>query len=134
MKLIRHDFRPDGIFGILYDAEGDQIACTLEHSYADRPKLPVGTYVCIRGQHRLHDMTQDFDTFEITGVPGHTNILFHWGNYNRDSEGCVLLGRGVTDSPVGWMVTSSRATFARFMLDLEGIDSFQLTVEDGVVV
>lgn len=133
MRLTRHDYRHDGIFGILYDAEDDRIAATIEHSYDLAPKLPAGTYTCVRGKHRLHGMTQDFETFEVMGVPGHTGILFHWGNYNHDTEGCILLGRVVTASPIGWMITSSRDTFERFMVDLDGIDSFQLTVEEGIV-
>ena len=129
MKLIRTACRPDGILGTLYNDAGEQLAVTLEHSYDGRPKLKEGTYTCQRGPHRLHGMEKDFETFEILGVLGHTGILFHWGNYNEDSEGCVLLGRVSCDSPKGCMVTSSRATFARWMLDLDGVDSFMLIVE-----
>ena len=129
MKLVRTACRPDGILGTLYNQEGEQLAVTLEHSYNGVPKLKAGTYTCQRSPHRLHGMTQDFETFEIMGVPGHTGILFHWGNYNEDSEGCVLLGRVSCDSPKGCMVTSSRVTFARWMLDLEGVQSFTLVVE-----
>lgn len=129
MKLRRTACRPDGILGVLTDAEDQQLAVTLEHSYDGVPKLPAGTYTCQRGPHRLEGMEKDFETFEIMGVPGHTGILFHWGNYNADSAGCVLLGRVSCDSPKGCMVTSSRATFARWMLDLAGIQSFTLVVE-----
>lgn len=129
MKLTRTACRPDGIIGSLFDAEGQPLAVTLEHSYGGAPKLPAGTYTCQRGKHRLHGMTEDFETFEVLGVPVHTGILFHWGNYNDDSEGCILLGRVSCDSPKGCMVTSSRATFARWMLDLEGVQSFTLAVE-----
>ena len=139
LTLKRHSYTDDGIFGMLYDEKGDMIAVTLEHAYESgngdgsyAPKLTTGVHTCVRGQHRLHGMSNDFTTFEITGVPGHTNILFHWGNYNRDSEGCVLLGRRIVpnpDSPTDNMITSSRNTFNKF-LDLQiGIDQFTLTVE-----
>lgn len=117
---------------MLFDDEGTPIAVTLEHSYDGAPKLPVGAYTCVRGPHRLHGMDHDFETFEVTGVPGHTGILFHWGNYNKDSEGCILLGRVMTASPIGWMVTHSKETFAMWMAACGGRESFQLTVEDGV--
>jgi hypothetical protein len=118
----------DGIRGILRDEQGDQLAVTLERSYQDKPKLVDGIYLCQRGPHRLHGMTKDFETFEILGVPKCTGILFHWGNWHTDSEGCVLVGRVCCDSPRGCMITESRKTFARFMLDLEGEETFQLTV------
>lgn len=132
MKLIRTHFNADGIVGTLSNDEGDQVAVTLEHSYNGRPKLPAGQYLCVRGMHQLHSTPEPFETFEITGVPEHMGILFHWGNWNDDSNGCVLLGRAVCGSEKGTMITSSRATFARFMLDLDGVDTFTLTVEDGV--
>jgi len=82
--------------------------------------------------HSLHSHPEPFETFEVTHVPNHTGILFHAGNYNCDSNGCILLGRVGMDSDQGTMVTNSRDTFTRFMLDLEGVESFPLTVEDGV--
>ena len=126
--LTRKQFRSDGIFSELCDKNGNIVAQTLEHSYDNLPKIPNGTFKCVRGPHRLHNMTEDFITFEITGVEGHENLLFHWGNYNKDSEGCVLLG--AADAMVGdiEMVTSSQATFKAFMASLEGVNEFTLTV------
>lgn len=132
MKLIRTDFKSDGILGTLYDEGEFPIAVTLEHAFNRLPKLSAGTYRCQRGIHSLHSSPEPFETFEILNVPNHTGILFHAGNYNDDSNGCVLLGRVVIGSGKGTMITSSRDTFNRFMLDLEGIDTFSLTVEDGL--
>lgn len=67
-------------------------------------------------------------------VPNHTGILFHVGNYNDDSNGCILLGRVCVGSEKGTMITASRMTFDRFMLDLEGIEYFPLIVKDGITV
>lgn len=130
MKLIltRIFFRPDGIFSELSDEKGKIIAKTLEHSYDLKPKLYDGGFVCKRGKHRLEGMTHDFETFEITGVKGHTNILFHTGNWNADSEGCVLLGSGIAQSSKGQMITGSKATFAEFLHLMNGLDSFELVV------
>ena len=129
--LQRTGYLLDGITGRLLDSDGDQIAVSLERSYAGVPKLKSGTYTCVRGPHRLHGMVSDFETFEVLGVEGHKGILFHWGNWNKDSEGCILLGRVAMSSPKGQMITSSRDTFARFMLDLDNIDTFTLIVEDA---
>lgn len=109
------------------------ICWTLDHAYPvgigndPEPKLYDGVFTCVRGPHRLHGMTEDFETFEITGVKGHTDILFHWGNWNKNSDGCVLTGRALIKGDP-WMVTDSRDTFAEFMKLQEGVDSFQLTV------
>jgi len=128
-KLVRKEFRADGIFSELYDEKGTLIAHTLEHSYDNKPKVFNGTFKCVRGPHRLHNMTEDFITFEITGVTGHENILFHWGNFNKDSEGCVLLGTAeATGADGAQMVTSSRPCFAKFMAGLEGVNEFSLVV------
>lgn len=133
--LTRNQFREDGIFGVLTDGNGKVVAATLEHAYPDdkggfAPKIPVSVYTCVRGPHRLHSMTSDFITFEITDVPGHTNILFHWGNWNKDSDGCVLLGQGVSQSDQGQMINRSRVTWQAFMDSLDGVDEFDLIVQD----
>lgn len=132
LTLKRTDSTADGIFSDLLDPSGNRIACTLEHAYDSghgdgsyAAKVQPGTYKCVRGQHQLHGMKFPFTTFEITGVVGHTDILFHVGNYNRDSEGCVLLGDAI--SPVNTLVGSKDA-FNRFMLLLTDIDNFKLTV------
>jgi hypothetical protein len=133
LTLTRFESRADGIFGMLTDAVGQRIAHTLEHAYDDgqggwTAKIPAGTFTCVRGDHLLDGMTTPFSTFEITGVPGHTGLLFHWGNYNSDSEGCVLLGYSEVDAGGRRMITASRASFARFMQLQAGQDSFQLVV------
>ncbi len=132
MRLTRTAFRADGIFGRLYNDHGVPIAFTLEHAYPQAdgsfaPKLSLGEHICIRGTHKLHNLIP-FETFEITDLP-HTNILFHAGNFNKDSEGCVLLGHSMIKQADGSeMLTSSRSAFEEFMQSLIGINSFQLTV------
>lgn len=134
MILIRKEFRPDGIFGELKSDGGTFDAVTLEHAYEQpdgnfRPKIPPGQYVCFRGMHALFKVPHAFETFEIMGVPGHSGLLFHPGNYNNDTEGCVLLGSRVLKLGFGQqMVTSSKATFEEFMHSHVGEQSFQLTV------
>lgn len=127
LTLKRDDFRSTGIFGQLLDEAGTRIAVTLEHSYillsTFEPKIPDGIYTCVRGEHQLHNGIL-FNTFEITGVYGHSGLLFHSGNFNRDSEGCVLLGQTVD----GDMVTHSKRAFADFMALLDGLQMFTLEV------
>lgn len=131
--LKRVAFRKDGIFSNLLDDQGTILFPTLEHSYLDNsahyfPKIPDGSFECIRGPHRLEGMTNDFETFEITGVIGHTNILFHVGNFNDDSEGCVLVGTSIVKAPYLWTISNSRIAFDKFMDLQNGLDNFQLAV------
>lgn len=134
LTLKRNKFRSDGIFSTLTDMHQYKLAETLEHAYLDAsgqylPKIPGGAFKCVRGKHRLHGMTSDFETFEITGVRGHVNLLFHWGNYNADSEGCVLLGKNTIETiHKNLMVTESKSTFKAFMDKLQGIDEFTLVI------
>ena len=134
--LTRTTYRRDGIFGaIVADETGAHICLSLEHSYLQADgtfaaKLPVGAYQCVRGPHRLHGMQSDFETFEISGVVGHSNILFHWGNFNKDSEGCVLVGEHLIKQADGTeMIDNSRYTFAKFMALQAGVNVFTLTVK-----
>ncbi len=135
MTLIRSRDAEDGIFGELSSSDGFFKCVTLEHAYANQtmdlfiPKIPPGVFICVRGSHQLEGMSAPFETFEITGVPGHTNLLFHVGNYNRDSNGCVLVGDKVVKFPSGMsMITNSREVFTDFMDFQEGFDVFELTV------
>jgi len=130
LVVTRSRITPEGIFGQLKKQDGSFIAYTLEHSFNEKPKVALGVYKCVRGQHRLHSMTEDFTTFEVTGVPDFqgkpvSGILFHWGNFDKDSSGCFLLGKGETPN----MITNSKVAWQEFMDMLAGVDSFELTVE-----
>lgn len=134
LRLKRFDRREDGVFGQLFDDKDKQIAVTLEHSIdaghgngSFTSKLPNGIYKCVKGMHRLDHSDKPFETFEITGVPNHTGILFHVGNYNRDSDGCVLLGHGYGGEPR--MLYQSRMTFDSFMNLQHNVTEFILEVE-----
>lgn len=127
MKLLltRTDYRASGIFGRLEFSDGT-ILFTLERAYHQsndtfRPKLPNGTYECKLGIHRLHDL-KSFETFEVMNVPGHTGILFHKGNRNEDSEGCILIGMYRTEHEI----YESRIAFNKFMEKLKDVKEFTL--------
>ena len=128
--LNRTSYSEDGVFGLLISDDG-QTFYTLEHSYkqADgsyKPKVALGTYICQRhAPNRL-----PYETFEVTNVPDFmdnsvTGILLHIGNYNKDSDGCILLGKGQTAS----MITHSKEAFEEFMSSLEGTNDFQLIIK-----
>jgi hypothetical protein len=125
LTLRRTAYTIYGVFGQLFDEKENLISFTLEHSFDGRPKIPTGEYKCVRGLHRLEHMSSDFMTFEVTNVPDHTGILFHVGNTQADSTGCILLGMEIMDV----YLDKSRIAFEKF-LELEcDVDEFQLTVK-----
>ena len=126
--LKRTLFNKDGILGELISDNGIFECATLEHAYpinshGFEPKLPTGLYTCVRGMHRLSHMPHPFETFEIMNVPGHTGILFHPGNFNNDSEGCVLLGE-YHQGQGHLLILNSQKTFERFIKAQNGINEF----------
>jgi|GEM_PF-3477331 len=133
VTLQRRLYHIDGIISDATDTDtGRAVATTLEHSYPGlTPKVPAGEYTCVRGTHQLHNGVP-FETFEVTGVDGHSGILFHQGNFNDDSEGCILVGRSLAQGEHNGepcaMITESKTTFFLFMQDQKDVDEFTLTV------
>lgn len=136
LRLVRRNFRSDGVFGELTDMNDNHICFTLEHAYADpsakygyKAKVPPGSYKCVKGMHKLKADAEAFETFEVTGVNGHWGILFHIGNYNEDSEGCILIGEGLGNRYKGGvMLTHSKKAFVNLMALLKEVDEFELVV------
>ena len=99
---------------------------TLEEEWKDNlPNescIPANTYeIHLSKYHRGGYMT-----YEVMNVPGRSRILFHAGNTEEDTKGCILLGLqlGVFTVPVDeetglrakkLAVLKSRAAFKRFM-------------------
>lgn len=118
--LTRTEFLDSGIFGILKDETKTAIAVTLEHSFDGKPKVPSGSYFCTLYDSPKHG----YKVFMLNDVPGATFIEIHIGNYNTDSDGCILLG----ERRSGDMIINSQLTFNKFMDRMKGTDSFTLEV------
>ena len=135
--LRRTEKSRDGIFGQLYIPNGRGLhLCTCED---DEDAIPAGSYVCLRTIYHKHNV----ETFEITDVPLRSRILFHVGNTEEDTRGCVLVGmrRGslwVPDEDTlgrplkrKTAVVSSREAFSLFMSRLEEVDEFNLQLTEA---
>ncbi len=126
VTLERRRISEAGIFGRLLISDPQlgvtNIFYTLEHSYDGLPKIPLGVYRCVLGQHHLERWP--VYTYEVTGVPGHSGLLIHYGNYNQDSHGCILLGSNEMDN----MITGSRVAFTKFMAAMHGAQEFNLEI------
>jgi hypothetical protein len=133
MNLIlnRVDANENGIFSYLQDSAANILFYTLEHAYLQpdgsyAPKLPNGNYTCVKGLHSLDHTPTPFEAFEVTNVPGHSGILFHVGNYNSDSDGCILLGTAIAGRDAS--ITNSKLAFEKFMTLQVDNNQFTLTV------
>lgn len=136
LLLQRTNWEVYGIFGELRDLAGDVIVFTLEHSYDDslggyEAKIPEGEFSCMRGIHQLQEMAIPFETFEVINVPGHTDILFHVGNFNSDSSGCILCGMGIATISDQQALSQSKIAFQKFMNLQADVDNFILTVKNS---
>jgi len=74
------------------------------------------------------------DTFEIVregsnGVDGHKYLLFHSGNIEKHSEGCILLGETIGKLEGVRAVLNSGATFQKFLFYTKDVKSFSLTLK-----
>ena len=113
--------RTGAALGVLRDDAGRVFFTTFE----DKP-IPAGTYVVklmpaeANPKHGV--------CWEVQNVPGRTDILFHSGNDERDSEGCILLGLGFSE--FNRSITSSFIAMRRFKRFLARATEFQLVIVD----
>lgn len=126
LDLIRVGESHRGTFGVLRYRQ-IPFALTLERPWLDNAVavscIPPGRYVCRRVRSAKFGIT-----FEVTEVPGRSHILFHKGNTIDDTEGCILVAEefsGTFDKP---MIVSSERGYREFMLLLDGLQSFDLTI------
>jgi len=124
IKLFRLEQTDQGALGALV-LDG-QYFCSflMPDAGGDKFQIPVGWYRA----KRFHG-TKWPDTFEII-VPGHTALLFHSGNTEAHSEGCVLLGQYPGKLGENRAVLNSGATFKRFMERMKNYEEFNLEIVD----
>ncbi len=134
LELVRVCVAPDGAFGVLLVDGVPAGPVTLERTYPlleSRPrgpcqyvKIPAGRYRCERTTYHAGG----YETFEVTGVVGHDRLLFHRGNVEGDSEGCILLGQRFGLLRGAPAVLDSTLAFATFMAMMGERKSFDLLV------
>ena len=119
VSIINH-----GAFGVLLQ-NGVPFAVTLERTYdpGNTVKIGNGFHEC----HRSRYAKGGYDTFEIT-VLGHDRILFHKGNTELHSEGCILVAERFADFGDKPGIAMSGEGFAEFMKRTADVDSFSLEV------
>jgi len=128
-EIKRIEETQDGIIGVLL-TDGRLRCYTLEKRYLlnapNVSSIPPGSYICNRITSPHHGKT-----FEISDVPGRSHILFHIGNTDNDTEGCILLGRRVGYINKKRGILESKLAFYDVMTLLHGVTSFPLTITEN---
>ena len=123
-RIVRLEKSLDGALGVLL--LDSKIFCnTLQPDPEDsKYHIPAGEYLC----KRFHGIKWT-NTFEII-VPEHTAVLFHAGNTEADTKGCIILGSSVGKLKGQRAVQNSGATFEAFMNRCFNLMQFKLLIED----
>lgn len=131
-------------YGDLYINDG--IFCfTLEDEHRDEKvagetRIPAGRYRIVKRDYgRFYDAYKERwgheCVFEITGVPNFTHILFHTGNHDGHTAGCILLGmtlEGTVDTrfTIGKSWDAYQAFYNTMMKLFEQSDDIWINVQD----
>ena len=102
---------------------------TLELPFLDNKKsissIPEGKYKAFRRVSPKNGLV-----IELMDVPNRTNIQIHAGNYTRQIEGCILVGKSITylDSDSIPDVTNSKDTLLALLKRLP-TDAFEIEIK-----
>lgn len=120
----------NGTFGVISEIIKDTItpfALTLERQWLDNQKsiscIPTGEYICMRVNSPKFG-----DTFEICNVPNRDHILFHRGNIDDDSHGCVLVGEQFGTLNGSPSIQASKEGYGEFMNKNTGLSVFGIKI------
>ena len=124
LVLIRVENSPSGLIGVLLINGVVECFTIQPDSTDDHFSIPPGFYEC----RRFHGAKYK-DTFEII-VKDHTALLFHIGNIEDHSEGCIILGESVGYLNDKRAVLSSGLAFEQFMKRMGDTQKCNLLIID----
>jgi len=112
LKLIRDTFTDDSTIGKLY-VDGVLFSETLEDKVRDIKiqnitAIPYGRYEVIVNYSNRFQMQMPL----LLNVPNYEGVRIHWGNYSKDTDGCILLGTTRATNFIG----NSKTAFSKFMI------------------
>ena len=128
LKVIRETFTDESTIGKLF-INGVFHCFTLEDKVREKKiqnvtAIPKGRYeVIINFSNRFQQQMP-----LLLNVPDFEGVRIHWGNYSKDTEGCILLGttKGIN------MIGNSRTAYAKFMSVLNKVSKTEkifITIE-----
>lgn len=126
VELIRLEESSQGTLGAIR-IDGRLFCACLElpdrGNAANISRIPPGNYICAK------TVSPRFgETYEVLDVPQRSHILFHAGNTDDDTQGCILLGKYWGNLKGERAVLNSGATFRDFLVYMIEEYEFKLTV------
>lgn len=116
-----------GTFGVLMCKDEAPFAVTLERPWKNNEVsvscIPADIYLCERIQSQRFG-----NTFEVTEVSGRSAILFHKGNINDDTHGCILIGEQFEIVKGVPGIVSSAKGFDEFLAVTKNFEKFILEI------
>lgn len=113
----------EGCFSVLL-WDGIPFAVSVERTFENRTTVLMnGKYLCKKDFYHKGG----YPTYEIA-VEGHDRVLFHKGNVETDSEGCVLVAEKFGALNGKLAVAESKEGFSELMFLASGLDSFGMQV------
>lgn len=126
-KISRVCSNSHGVFGVFL-IDDLPICVTLEETWLDNlfreSCIPEGVY-----EVRKYSGTKYKNVWQIYGVDGRSAILIHWGNTERNTAGCVLMGRYFAQFGDRRGVADSKNTIN--MLRSKLPDKFEIYIENN---
>jgi len=110
--LVRVSHNDDGVFGALLH-HSIPFAVTLEPEDKNNQQniscIPEGVYYC-----EPRNSPRFGWTYEVLNVPNRNNILFHSGNIEDNTQGCILVGESFGELGGKTAILDSRGGFNEF--------------------
>ena len=87
--------------------------------------IPAGQYLCSKVNSPKFGLT-----YEVRHVPGRSHILFHAGNWVKNTEGCILLAESYGKIHGNRAILNSGKTFKNFLETMIDEHTFHLTISE----
>jgi len=125
---LKRKYRQDeATLGFIIDENKKEICKTLENPWLDNKPLvsciPEGTYKVIK------DNSGKFQYWKILGVAGRDKIEIHNGNKEKDTKGCVIVGKNWAFMDDELAVNNSRKHLNYLKRNKVLPDEFMLRIE-----
>jgi hypothetical protein len=102
LLIIRDTFTDNSTLGELF-LNGERMCDTLENPWVNNKKniscIPKGEYK-VRLRYPRESATREYLHLLVQDVPNRDYILFHRGNFPKDTIGCILVGQGTQQDVV----------------------------------
>jgi len=122
LQLVRFADSPVGVFGELLDEAGNHMCYTCEppdkNNKTRESCIPEGLYALKQRDSLVVERSSGGEFtrgWEVMNVPDRSFIMFHVGNTEDDTHGCILVGYTLAGINQKWAVGSSRTAFRHFM-------------------